>query len=254
MPLVIMPFLDRWDLTQEAAADVLRLSGSPDLLLVNNGSTPKTRVEAVEWQRWIRLQGGVGNRVQCWHFNLPLPLAAVWNTALRYAWERGELEALVVNNDVRLWAGTYTALSACRAATDALFVTGVGVTAAQYTAFLQHPQLPEDVRGGPDFSCFLIAKSCHARYQFDERFRPAYFEDNDYHRRVILGGEGDRIFGVNLPFHHVGSATLDRAPEARAAFAPKFERNRAYYVEKWGGLPGSETFTTPFNAAVEATE
>jgi GT2 family glycosyltransferase len=180
----------------------------------------------------------------------------------------------VVNNDVRLAPWTYELLEFVQRITQAWFVSGVSVQyQGQLDLYLEQGRAqavgslgvvtdaradgrtPEGfTKGGPDFSCFLITKECHRWFQFDEGFQPAYHEDNDYHRRLQLAGLGDRIFGVNLPFLHYGSATIKRSPEAQAAFAPKFAQCQQYYITKWGGLPGAETYTIPFGSRPGITE
>ncbi|MCJ2562840.1 MAG: hypothetical protein LN417_01950, partial [Candidatus Thermoplasmatota archaeon] len=94
--------------------------------------------------------------------------------------------------------------------------------------------------------CFLITQACHEKYRFDENFVPAYHEDNDYHRRMILRGDGQQIFSVDVPFLHHGSVTINRTKKTAEEWGPKFEKCRAYYVKKWGGLSGEETFDKPF--------
>lgn len=82
---------------------------------------------------------------------------------------------------------------------------------------------------------------------FDTRFWPAYFEDNDYHRRMKYRGyEGDSIDGPS--FFHAGSATLGIfEPQRRLMHLHNFNKNRRQYILKWGGLPGYELYDTPFN-------
>jgi hypothetical protein len=105
-------------------------------------------------------------------------------------------------------------------------------------------------KGGPDFSCFLISKEGHEKYPFDEAFSPAYCEDLDMHRRYILGGDGDKIFSVNLPYWHVdhGSGTLKAvSAERRAKIEGQINAgSRAYYQRKWGGPVNAERYTIPF--------
>ena len=66
----------------------------------------------------------------------------------------------------------------------------------------------------------------------------------------MLGGDGKRIFSVNVPFLHVdrGSGTLKGMdPERRARKEAQIERgSRAYYIRKWGGPVNQETFEHPF--------
>ena len=245
-----MPFLECWSYTCLAAADALsqKIDPPPSLLLIDNGSGYKTRFMSEEFCKAGLTPGGPN--LLLWRHAPPLPsLAATWNRALDFVWEAGGEHALVVNNDVRLDPGTYRLLRRVLESDEAFFVTGVGVDEKTWDSRTGVDQLVD--HGGPDFSCYLISKECHAKYRFDENFVPAYHEDNDYHRRMILAGDGDRIFSVNVPFLHHGSVTINRDEKTAEEWGAKFEKCRAYYVKKWGGLPGEETFETPFDEKVE---
>jgi GT2 family glycosyltransferase len=82
---------------------------------------------------------------------------------------------------------------------------------------------------------------------FDENFYPAYYEDNDATRRLELAGL--HRTQVTLPgWSHANSSTLyDGSPEYQSAHWALFNQNGFYYQQKWGGMPGSETFASPFN-------
>jgi len=240
----IMPFIDCWELTQRAAEDVLAQNTDVKLLLIDNGSTAETLERARNFQRRDR-------RVYFWRHAPQLPsLSATWNHALDFVWAVGggqvvgdEL-AWVVNNDVRLHRENLLHLSmAFSENPEALFVSAVGVDEETWKSRSGVDLLQ---RGGPDFSCFLISRECHERYRFDEGFTPAYFEDNDYHRRMQLAGAGDKIYSVNVPYLHYGSATINRSEKAREGWNAQFEQSRSYYVRKWGGLPGEERYKVPF--------
>jgi len=98
---------------------------------------------------------------------------------------------------------------------------------------------------GPDFSCFCVGRKLFEVVgRFDERFNPCYFEDNDMHRRIQLAGyEGYAV----TPYWHFRSVTRRSDGERRAVIdGGKFAECVKYYLAKWGGMPGKETFTTPF--------
>lgn len=78
---------------------------------------------------------------------------------------------------------------------------------------------------------------------FDENFFPAYFEDNDYHYRLKLA---KRTFLQNeflnpKVYRNSQSIAKDKSLNQR------FNDNKNYYVKKWGGEPGKEIFSSPFN-------
>lgn len=258
MNWVIMPYVDNLVMTAQALRDVLHQRGVPDLrvLAIDNGSRNSALPFPLE---------ELDQRLLFWRYHPALlSLSTVWNTALSMVWEAGGDHALVVNNDVRLHPETYEWLLTIQRNSGAWFVTGVGVREDQFTPTLDLAKAlalggngREDTGsgldhlpiGGPDFSCFLITKACHKWFQFDEGFIPAYHEDNDYHRRLQLAGFGDKIFGVNLPFLHYGSGTLKSVEHVANGWGARFAACQEYYVKKWGGLPGHETYTVPFNQA-----
>ena len=174
------------------------------------------------------------------------------------------MDALVVNNDVRLHPRTFEVLRRrmWHDPTFPLFVTGIGVNEEDFNGDagklfndsagdgrdvdMAEGWFPTD-SGGPDFSCFLIRREGHEKYPFDEGFIPAYHEDNDMHRRYKLGGDTDRIFGCAVPFLHWGSRTVNQSEAFTQKFHGKFQQSADYYKRKWGGDVGEETFDIPFN-------
>lgn len=241
---VVMPVVNGLDMTMRAIQDCLEQTGvDPRVLVVLQGSDPALREPLENWaQREPRLL--------VWSHEPPLPsLSSTWNRALEFVWAVGGDEALVVNNDVRLHAETYNTLLGTLHDLDALFVTAVGVRESQFDAYADHGDLDIEQHGGPDFSCFLISRACHAQYPFDEGFIPAYCEDLDYHRRLMLAGDGARIFSVNLPYLHYASQTVAlMTPEERAGFAARSRASRQHYKAKWGGDVNEETLVVPFGA------
>ena len=252
MNCVIMPALNCLALTQQAVEDVLNQSIPVTLLLIDQGSDD-------EFRAWRNTLARTEPRVLVWSHDPPLPsLSATWNRALRFVWEAGGSHAWVINNDVRLWDGTYQYLLDMQEETGAWFVTATGVTAGQFKTFCSHPVTPRIDQPafplpGPDFSCYLITRECHEKYQFDESYVPGYVEDIDFHRRMMLGGDGQRIFGTGLPFQHIGSGTLNDNPKTRLRLERLIEQgSRAHHLRKWAGSGANrERFTIPFDSTSE---
>ena len=75
---------------------------------------------------------------------------------------------------------------------------------------------------------------------------PSYYSDNDWYRRLELAGYSKHESG--LPVEHVGSHVInhvDKWRKFRTSFMmPMWED---IYRRKWGGKPGEEIFTVPFN-------
>jgi len=245
---VVMPILNNLQMSLDAIGDCLNQSVPTRLLLINQGSDTEVR-EALEREAELR-----PDRIFLWSHVPSLPsLSASWNRALDFVWSTGGTEALVVNNDVRISSGTVEYLQKSLHRTSALFVSAVAVAEVQYDpAVLFDIDRLISQRGGPDFSCYLISKAGHQQYRFDENFIPCYTEDLDLHRRFMLGGDGDKIFSVNLPYLHFASGTLkDMTPEKRAAKERAIGQSRAYYERKWGGPVNQEIFFSPFDQGVE---
>jgi hypothetical protein len=74
---------------------------------------------------------------------------------------------------------------------------------------------------------------------------PAYFSDNDFYRRLKLAGYECLESGISVG--HMGSQTINSDPFLKFLNGVTFPLYRQYYIAKWGGEPGQETFRTPFN-------
>lgn len=84
----------------------------------------------------------------------------------------------------------------------------------------------------------------------DWSFFPIYFDDNDYHQRVVLAGATwieDWATGTIHGDDGVGSATIRSDPALLASNHHSFRENEQRYVAKWGGMPGHEVYQTPWN-------
>lgn len=103
----------------------------------------------------------------------------------------------------------------------------------------------------PEFLCtelnwcsFILSVDAYKKIgKFDENFFPAYFEDNDYFRRMMLLNIPIVMNAMLNPIIYRNSMTILKTPELNNGF----EKNRQYYISKWGGQPTQETFSTPFN-------
>lgn len=253
------------ELTEAALSDLLAQSVPTRVLLVLQGVDPGFR------DRFLQI-AEQESRLLVWSHDLALPsLSATWNRALQFVWGCGGTEALVCNNDVRLDVRTVNILQAVLTwpKTGNLFVSAVGVTKEQYESrpdplfslpdgdltIPEYDQIYASLsKGGPDFSCYLISREGHEKYPFDERLIPSHCEDLDLHRRMMLGGDGERIFSINLPYWHIGGGanTLKSLPpEQRARLESKIGQAREYYARKWNGPVNGERLTIPFDMSTD---
>jgi len=104
------------------------------------------------------------------------------------------------------------------------------------------------------FSCFAISDYiCSTIGKFDETISPnyAYFEDNDYARRIELAmqnGIDIQYLIVPCGYKHLGSSTINTFnDDEKKEHHRLFNIAKTNYIKKWGGLPHMEVFKTPYN-------
>lgn len=79
-------------------------------------------------------------------------------------------------------------------------------------------------------------------------FYPIYYEDDDYQYRCQQGGV--EWVEYNGQIAHERSSTIHNSPARTAANALTFPENGRRYIAKWGGSPGSERFSRPWDLPV----
>ena len=157
-----------------------------------------------------------------------LSVAAAWNLGFRNAIDAGCGMLMILANDVLLEPDTI----------DRLMEFGKADPTVDLWSGIDTRDKPgidvDAVTNGADFSCVMLRQSALEKHGwFDERFRPAYFEDNDYYARVILGG--GKIRQVHAAkFFHKGSMTIRLDADAKHHCDYWFEINRRRYHAKWG--------------------
>lgn len=77
-----------------------------------------------------------------------------------------------------------------------------------------------------------------------------YFSDNDYYRRVRSAGY--ECVDTNIAvLHNEPSNTINSTSERIAENARTFGVYEQKYIEKWGGNPGNEKYTYPWNDSMK---
>ncbi len=176
----------------------------------------------------LALNDLVNDRVHIWPQSRNIGVAASWNMFHR---ELRDDYVIIANDDVTLHHNTieYLIKAADKHGNEQVLFTGAG-------------------ESGNAFSLFLLTKRGYSEVgPFDERFWPAYFEDNDYARRLYL--RGYIIVPVtNATYDHVVSSTLKKyTPAEMDLHHNRFRANRAYYIHKWGGEPYYEVYDKEFD-------
>lgn len=169
-------------------------------------------------------------------------VSAAWNQAIDFAHEYGADVLIVSNDDVVYEPGCLSALVSGISVNDWDLVTAVNTR--------DFPRPEDCVMSEVDYSCFALDPIMfRSRFgYFDENFTPAYFEDNDMAYRIGQA-KGSQAKLMNARMYHKGSATqFWNGEENRVVSHEKFRENQAYYVRKWGGMPGEEKYHLPFNS------
>lgn len=175
-------------------------------------------------------------------------VAKSWNHGIRRASHCDYI--LIVNDDISLSdvsidrLATYLAQNPQTALVSASDVRDEGISNLGVRDF--RPAERYELLPSPHFSCFMVTNKLLDQVgEFDENFTPAYYEDNDMTRRIVLSEyEIGRLYCA--PFYHHGSVTRYKKGVSDADHAA-FDRNRQYFMQKWGGDKDQETFATPFN-------
>lgn len=177
-----------------------------------------------------------------------LALAKAWNVGIDWAFSDGCEYVMVINDDTVCSPWTIDGqvhLHQMLREEGLVLTSGWqvdGPPERMYT--LEKPETQMAFPTNLNFSCFMINKdTIHLVGYFDERFYPAYFEDNDFHRRILLLGLKGHVC-LQAPFFHYGSATQQ---SQHGVDHHQFEQCQQYYIEKWGGGPGGEVFSHPYN-------
>lgn len=217
VPPLAITVLNRYDLLRQQLASLAVGTVKPSkILIVDNGGRFGDAISGELMPLWERttVLGTDQERA----------LARSWNHALR--WGFTNHEAVVIANDDIVWARTgYRAL-------------------AEGIRYGEPDMATTETVGG--FVCFALTRQIVAGLgYFDERFFPAYFEDEDYRYRMKLVGLVPRSV-PGAVIEHVESATVQAMPaDQRETFKLHFQSNLSLYRQKWGGVVGEETCTEP---------
>lgn len=178
-------------------------------------------------------------------------VAVSWNLGTKQAIFEGYTHILIINDDIVI--APYTVDHMANVLDDHPefgLVTGSdhrNTMSPDQVREMPFPDYEIDIIDAPDFACFMVTpESYNAVGEFDENFTPAYFEDDDYVYRCLLA-DRQPVRSQRAAFYHYGSQTQNKTSGKPVVPPPQFVKNRQYYVSKWGGEPGSERFTTPFN-------
>lgn len=190
---MVVPVLTRYDLLDR----MIKSINYPvkDLIIIDNGA--KQTDWSPTWNNWIS---------KTWHLKFPsnLGVASSWNLGIKSLpmsdyW-------LITNFDVE-WGG------------DSL----------KMFSELSMPEKLVLSNGSPEWCAFSIGwKVVDKVGLFDESLHPAYFEDDDYQRRIANAGM--EIVRSFIPIAHDNSSTLNSGFQQENNVT--FRNNAEYYQKK----------------------
>ena len=211
---ICIPTLNRYDLLEKCIGSLKKSTIKPDsIFIIDNGKKYEENATA-----------GIPISIHTPFENMGV--AASWNWFMKNVPEK----RIICNDDLTFFEDTIELLVNADDNNSVLF--------------------PAGAPAANSFSCFLMPdKVIEIVGFFDEKISPnyAYFEDNDYHRRMII--EEIELRGVpNCKIGHKNSSTLNAYTSAeRKEHHVKFGRAASNYAKKWGGSVGNEKFATPYN-------
>lgn len=219
------------EMTKRCVESVMNQNIPSDLTIIDNGSFDGIR-------EWLNSDAFTGCSLSLPH---NVGVSYGWNVGLEGILRRDE-HCLVVNNDVILPPWFYRELLSY----DVPFVTGVSVD--NMDAIKEVPMRVPLV-GHPDFSAFLIRRDAWNKIgPFDVGMK-FYAQDCDYHVRACQAGI--TLKAASLPFYHERSSTLNLASsEEREEIQLQANRDREYFLRKYGFSVGSEEYQRATGAQV----
>lgn len=171
-----------------------------------------------------------------------LGVAAGWNQGIKRAMKDGYRYAIIVNDDILLEKNAIKDAFEYLLNSDAIIVSP-NFCVPERDGLRMYFDRNIGVNESIHWSCYVVDmyKLIEICGWFDENFFPAYFEDNDMYYRIHLAGQKHYLVTRN-GFYHKQSATT-------GVLITKDHWNYCenYYRAKWGGIPGEERFTKPFN-------
>jgi len=211
--------------------DSIQTSHPYELIFIDNGSTDGTK----DW---------LTSRKDIISYKNPIVsgLAACWNLGIKRAIDDNCDLFLIINNDLILAKNTINNLVNRFQESDIIMATGVNdqtITPDKMRALEKEYIKNEPINNHPDFSCFMINKTCLDKVGFfDENFRVAYFEDNAFHADIALSGLGEKVISiVSATYYHLGSQTSKSNPNLRPIIEKAFVNNKKYFINKYGCEP-----------------
>jgi GT2 family glycosyltransferase len=205
--MVGIPTINRADLLNESLEKYFEDFQKTHIAICDNG-----KQEIISREKNMMIYKPISN----------IGVAGSWNAIIDYANKIDCTHVLMLNDDIYLGAKENEIQE----------------------LILSNPEIDFFVSSSCNWSAFIIPiKTFQDVFHFDENFFPAYYEDNDYHYRMIL--KNKKVMAASILNSEIfrESMTIKKNPKINK----DFEKNKQFYIKKWGGYPGKEIYKTAFN-------
>lgn len=182
-------------------------------------------------------------------------VAYCFNEALHQGYEKGDYDfVFLINSDIRFYPGDIDRM---------IILAEEYPDKALITVRGTHGKHGDDWEHSHGLAaCILMPDAFRQVKYFDENIFPAYFEDCDYFYRVGLArgneftNDHSSLENVENPLvaclltgetHHEGSSVIYSDRRIRKRNSYFYDRNKEYYISKWGGANDHEKYQIPFN-------
>ena len=203
---ILIPTINRKDLLMEALEHYVVAYPNTQIFIVDNGKQDIPRLST---------------NMTIYEMAENLGVSGSWNWLIKNAINNLFSDFLILNDDVILKKDESTISALIEQGGENTF--HVCKSAYNWSSFILNRKIYEKVG------------------EFDEKFKRAFFEDNDYCYRMVLAGVNYTFQDVLNPDVFRNSQTILKDPSLSG-----YLENEQYYIQKWGGKPGSETLKTPF--------
>ena len=157
-------------------------------------------------------------------------LARAWNIGLKNIFEKHDV-AIVSGLDSEAPTRFHIRNMIMLAKSDPT----IGIVSANCTNHLRG-EVPIE-HGDGSFSFFVITRKAFQKIgDFNERYKPAYFEDNDYLERAWEAGYKP-IKMLDAKYFHIFQGSMKYGPEAKRKYSEFMNRNLEIFKKEYGKVP-----------------
>lgn len=201
-----------WDLTKAAIASIVSNCKKVKVVYVDNGSIPDVIEEVKTYKpnnRFVDEFEYIIRKENC--------VAGAWNDILNAAYDHDYDKVVICNNDILFATCTLDNLVE---AYDKIRKEDPNTVLVSASNRMRDPTRLEEAKPiwehveHPDFSCFILdSKDRVDRFgAFEELYKPAFFEDNHHHWKILL--QGYKAYNTSwAPYCHLGSKTRFANPD-----------------------------------------